>query len=214
MHRATLRRLSETRTLSIIYSNRKAPVIKTALPEASVLRIQQYDYSVSYLTTFRDASDTVQPADLAYAFYSVLPRCVNGLMLLINLIVKRFSFSALKNTFTGKAALGKSPGEGPEKLWFFNSLHQTADEVVFGKTGRHLDIQHSILVHKPRKGGFQKNVLVSTAVTFHTRFGRFYFSIIKPLLHYLTPLHLKRAISRIEARHAKLNAHVNLDCTV
>lgn len=194
MPQATLRSLAETYTLSIIYSNRKAPVIKTALPEGSFLNVQQpYHYSDSYLTNFRDDSGTVQAVDLAYAFYAAAPGWIKVLIWINHLI-----FKAVKNIFKPKAVL-KSTGKVMEKIYSLDILYKTDDEIVFGKTGRHVDIRYSTLLHKPRKDGVQKNVVFSTAVTFHTRFGRLYFCIIKPLVLWLTPLLLKKAINRLEA---------------
>lgn len=199
MRQPTLRHLSEGRTVSILYSNRKAPVIKTALPETSLLNVQKpYDYSDSYLTTFRDGLDEVQPADLMYTLYAAAPSWMKVLLLLSGSIRIHFNVKTCKGAF-GEEALERSTRVGVAKRYFFNMLYKTADEVVFGKTGRHMDIRHSVLLHKPRKDSAHKNVVVSTAVTFHTGFGRFCFSLIKPLRHYLTPLLLKKVINHLEA---------------
>jgi len=199
-HQVTLRHLNKTCTLSILYSNRKAPVVKTAVPEGSLLSmVQQYNYRDSYLTTFNDASNVVEPADLAYAFHSAAPGWIKVFILLRNLLRAHFSFKIFKNIFRRKAVSDEHTIRVGEKIHFFTMLHHTDNEIVFGKIGRHIDIRYALFLHKPRKNTLQKNVVISTAVTLHTYFGRFCFIILKPLLAYLGPFLLKRTVNRLKA---------------
>lgn len=184
IYQATFQYLSENCTLAILYSNRKAPVIKTALPQASLLYLQQpYDYTDSYLTTFNDGADQMRAEDVANAFTAAAP----GQIKVLFSIVKQFRSYFNLGTFTGKAS------------HLSDILYSTENEVVYGKTSKHFDIRYSFLVQKPRKNTVQKNVMISTAVTIHSYFGRLCFMLIKPFLNYMTPLLLKRAITSLEA---------------
>src|SRR6478609_2091764 len=72
--------ISEFGTLSFLYSNRRAPLVNTTLSSDSFLsNLQQYDYSDSYLTTFKDKSGNVQPFDLINASAATMPFYLNFL---------------------------------------------------------------------------------------------------------------------------------------
>lgn len=66
--------VAEPCSLTILYSNRCAPVLATVVPENSMLFApSRQGNSCSYLTAFNDASDQVLPEDIADAFVQALP---------------------------------------------------------------------------------------------------------------------------------------------
>jgi hypothetical protein len=189
VYEATCQYLSENCTLAILYSNRKAPVIKTAVPQVSYLHLQpQCNYSSSHLTMFNDKEDTVQPQDLAANFYAAVPKP----MLVLASALKKFrSFFSINKMRQIKNNPKNNDLFGP--AIFYND-----HEIVYGITGKHLDIRHSFLVQKPRKFAQQKNALVSTTVVVHSMFGTFCFLLIKPLIKYLVPQLLKKAAGKLK----------------
>jgi hypothetical protein len=189
MYEATCQYLSETCTLAILYSNRKAPVIKTAVPQVSYLHLQQQcSYSNSYLTTFNDKEDQVQPQALAAVFYAAFPKLILVLASAFTKLRSYLHFNAMEQT---KDITKKNDLLG-------HVLFSNEHEVVYEMAGRHLNIRHSFLVHKPRKFALQKNAMVSTTVVIHSRVGTFCLHLIKPLFRYLVPQLLKRAVHSLE----------------
>lgn len=168
------RQHTEPGKLLILFSNRKAPIMETALPDESVLNAEQgLDYSKSYRTSINDKDNQVQALDLAKAFHD--------LMLPAFIKEKRMRN---ENGFAARLKLG------------YTVLHKTKREVVVENVGKHLTVKHSLLLQKPRKDALQYNVVLSTAVHFHTSLGQFLFASLKPILEYSTPLLLKKTIKR------------------
>ena len=155
-------------SLSILYTNRNALLIHTGIPEASVLS-RQYDYNYcnSYLTSFKDAANQVQPEDLAVAFMKSIPAYARILL---------YGTTSM-NVFTIKT--------------------HTDQEAVLTLHRKHFCLNISLLLNKPRKSFTQKNVVLSTTITLHTVAGQLCFMLLKPLFEKLIPVVLKQTIAKI-----------------
>jgi hypothetical protein len=149
---------SEPDSVSIIYSNRKTPIIRTAIPETSFLNMQcDFQYSTAYLTTYKDVCDTIQPDDLVEAFTKAMPFW--------------FGILFINNGWRCYEPLKK----------FYNVIYKTENEVVLELNQRHLNCKVSVLLTKPRKEAMQKNMILSTTIAFHDTIGRLYFLMLKPI---------------------------------
>jgi len=157
-------------SLSIIYTNHNALLIHTGIPEVSVLSRQfDYNYCNSYLTSFKDATNQVQPEDLAIAFMESIPAYARILL----------CGTTSRNIFT------------------INTYAD--QEVVLTLNRKHFCLNISLLLNKPRKRSTQKNAVLSTTITLNTVSGQFYFTLLKPLFEKLIPVLLKHAITRVTA---------------
>ena len=158
-------------SLSIIYSNRKTPIIQTTLPEISWLLTQySFDYSNSYLTTCKDTSNELNAEDLVVAFGEVVPPLFKRLFA----NRKENQHGALKNM---------AP-----------IIYQSENEVVFEMTNSSLDYKISLALSKPRRGGVQKNIILSTTVSFKNPLGRLYFMLLRPVYERLLLTTLKQMV--------------------
>ena len=192
VHPAAFTGINELGTLSFLYSNRRAPLINTTLSGDSFLsNLQQYDYCDSYLTTFKDKSDNVQPVDLINALSTTLPFYLNFLKHSYRIL---FGIRRQKNECECSIGSSIDGQTGAAAFHFHDVLYNSNTELVLGKAGNNLSIYHSVLLQKPRKNSIQVNVTLSTAVTSHTALGRIVLTIVRPIIKNLMPFILKRAI--------------------
>jgi hypothetical protein len=173
MQQATYAYVNQMPALAIVYSNRKKPVVKRALPDASILSQQRYDYCNSYVTTYKDPFSKVVPDDLLDAFDLLLSRWL-----------KPVTRRRVKNA-------------GEENYHGYQILHQNENEIVVAKADKHLELRHSLLLQKTRKNSSQINISFSTAVSINTTTGALYIGLLKPFLKLLTPLLLKRLVKHL-----------------
>lgn len=171
---------SEPCSLSIIYTNRKTPLLQTELPGASWLSSQaDYDYNKSYLTTYKSAGSSLEPADLMAAFLKATPFCFRLLLATKKQPDAASIYEALKNNFY--------------------IVQESNNEIVFEVRHKHLNYKFSLLQRQFRRTGILKNLFLSTTVTFHNPVSRFYFMMIKPLYEYALETTLKKMVLYIEA---------------
>jgi hypothetical protein len=192
VHPAPFTSFNELGTLSFLYSNRRTPLINTTLSSDSFLsNLQQYDYSDSYLTTFKDKSGNMQPFDLINASAATMPFYLNFLKHSYRIL---FSSKRQKSEYECGIASRIDEQSGVAASRYYDILFHSNSELVLGKTGNHLSIYHSVLLQNPRKNSTQVNVTFSTAVTSHTAFGKIFLIIVRPIIKNLMPVILKRAI--------------------
>lgn len=165
--------------LAIIYTNRKTPFVKTALPAASLLNANyDFQYSNSYLTTYRDVSDELQVEDLVVAFTKAIP----------------FWFKLLYSKETKDDGLLKK---------FFNVRVQTSNEVVLETNNRCVTCRIALLITKARRDSIQKNIMLATTASFDNPSGRLYFRMLKLAFEFALVTTLKRMIKYIQAGEMK-----------
>jgi len=158
-------------------------VSKTELPNSSVSK--QFIGTVHYVDAFKtELSDIEQSIEQIYlAIFNHTPKWVNALMNLRNKIVGIFGLD------TGN---GETPTEVKsiavgDKQGMFKIFEIQPNEVIVGADDTHLDFRASVLK--------ENNVLfLSTLVHYNSRFGRFYFFIVKPFHKIIVKAMLKNAI--------------------
>ena len=180
MQQATYPYLNQMPALAIIYSNRKKPVVKTALPAVSILSQQPCDYCESYVITHKDPFCEIVPGDLLCAFDFVLSSWLKP----IN----------QHREINGVQQPGYACGETTTG---YQVMHKSETEIVVAKAGKHLAIRHSLLLQKARKNASQINTSFSTVISFNTATGQLYFMLLKPFLKFLAPLLLKRIVRHL-----------------
>ena len=138
------------------------------LPQESIS--MQFINKLDYVDAFKvELSQTDQNVDKIYlAIFNHPPRWVNMLMALRNKIVRVFGLhtgDGSKQTELKTLTIGDKHG-------VFKIFDIQPNEIIAGEDDKHLDFRVSVL----KRG----NVLyLSTLVQYNSKFGRFYFFIVK-----------------------------------
>ena len=80
---------------------------------------------------------------------------------------------------------------GTAHIDFFPIVSRTTEELVLGADDRHLDFCTSVLIRKLLPDG-QREIVVTTVVHSHNRFGRLYLTVIGPFHRFVVRSNLQR----------------------
>ncbi|GAA4307627.1 hypothetical protein GCM10023183_23650 [Nibribacter koreensis] len=131
-------------------------------------------------------------------FFSRKSNVTDTLFALRNKVVKLFGLKTSGEVLDRQKLVENSTFEPGQQLGLFKVYDKTENELVVGQDDKHLDFRVSLLVDSLLDGTSQKHLTITTAVTFHNRFGRFYFFLVKPFHKWIVPGMLKGMIERIE----------------
>ena len=102
---------------------------------------------------------------------------MDRLFMLRNRLVKVFGLKTSGDLKDREEQLNRFQCEPGEQLGLFNVFEKNDEEVIIGEDDKHLNFRVSLLLNNTQKP--QKELIITTIVQFNSRFGRFYFSVIK-----------------------------------
>lgn len=169
------------------FSSASLAVLHSYLPEQSVLNNNQlYDYVDAYQIVIPSAK-TISSDALAKAFFSSDSKWIKGLFELRNKIVAIFGLKtgkeAARQHLPATYKVGTSVG-------LFKILEKTENEIIMGENDRHLDFKVSLLGQQSENTN--SSITISTVVSYHNWFGKFYFFFVKPFHKRIVPVMLKK----------------------
>ncbi len=126
-------------------------------------------------------------------FWTVMPRWVNSLFKLRNLLVRPFGL-ATENREKHNQELKEVIRSGKGCSGLISVLDKTEDEIVVLLSDKHLDAYMSVLV---KKNEDTQTVFVITLVRYHNRLGKIYFSLISPFHIAVVKAMLKSTLKRM-----------------
>jgi hypothetical protein len=173
-------------------------ITKTRFPEKSLLFAdhEKYDYIDSFGGVFSDMENKVGIEDIAADFLKPLPRWVDALMNLRDMIV---SLVGLKTSSKSKWENQPKnfqfiPGE---QIGFFNVYDRTDNELVLGEDDKHLNFRISLFLENQANDPSKKLVAITTVVTFNNWLGSFYFFFVKPFHKRIVPAMMKKDFDQL-----------------
>lgn len=163
-------------------------------PESSIIANQffgEIDYVDSFQVIVPDKSESVDY--ITTCIFSALPDWGEMLLAFRNTIVKPFGLDV---TGTRPERLNDPTVqyEIGDKAVLFPVVDRNDSEIVMAKNDTHLDFKCSVLAEKAGKE--LCIVSLTTIVSFHNKFGRLYFSLIKPFHKLLIKQCLKDYLKR------------------
>jgi hypothetical protein len=120
------------------------------------------DYSIDYLTT---------------AFFISLPKWLNSLLKLRNILVKPFGLNTDSPTEIKSIASDKKYELG-ENAVFFKIIKRNENELVMSEEDKHLNFRTSVL--KLDQNDSTTKIYSITIVRYNNTFGKVYFFFVKP----------------------------------
>ena len=155
--------------------------------EALVNDYLPVDYSDVYVCTTAGLGD-ITPDDIMISFWTVMPKWVNNLFKLRNLLVKPFGLATERNSkFADLERCIRTGGESA----IASVPYKSPDETILKLADKHLTAYLSVYIEG------HKNVYVTTLVNFQKKFGYIYFYAIYPFHHIIVKRQLKSTISRL-----------------
>ncbi len=136
--------------------------------------------------------DAMSALEIYQRLVSVTPSWVNGLMLARNKFISLFGLKNL-GSLGDVAALETNLIKVGDRLGIFTLTHLTDNEVILNDTDKHLHV--NVSVSKIQKNG-KKQVLITTVVKNHNRFGDLYMVFVKPVHKLIVPAMLSRFASK------------------
>ncbi|MEL7062635.1 MAG: DUF2867 domain-containing protein [Bacteroidota bacterium] len=173
-------------------------IIKSTLPQHSLLTGTNYAYVDSFQGTYLDVANDISAQDIGKAFFYSAPKWTAQLFELRNRLVSVFGLKTPDKTQDRQALLDNFTCEAGERLGLFKVFDRTEDEVILGEDDRHLDFRISLYKESTNAHDGTKNLTLSTTVTFHNRFGKLYFLPVKPFHRLIVPIMLNGIIHQIE----------------
>lgn len=175
-------------------------IVKTDLPLTSALnsRGEKFDYSDSYSIRCTDTDNVVSSTYLGKAFFSSAPKWSESLFIFRNKIVALFGLKTAGSVQNREEMLANFKCEAGERLGLFKVFSKTHNEVILGEDDKHLNFRVSILYSTCTDEACNKDITISTTVTFHNWFGRFYFLPVRPFHRLIAPAMLKGIVKNIE----------------
>lgn len=170
------------------------------LPAHSLLpgSFQPLHYLDAFTADFHDPDHKIGPREAALAFFQSGPRWVGGLMRLRDAVVRLLGLKTAKGHADHAAALAAFRCVPGERMGIFTVKAVGPQEVVLGEDDRHLDFRVSLWMEASASGDPAiRSLTISTAVRFHNRWGRLYFSFVKPFHRLIVRVMLRRTIKRL-----------------
>ncbi|MDD2851144.1 MAG: DUF2867 domain-containing protein [Desulfuromonadaceae bacterium] len=171
---------------------------KTSLPSASILHTpdQRSDYVDSYSSVIEQHGQNLAIDEVAKAFFTSGPEWVESLFALRNRIVGVFGLKTggagnrqqLHDNFTCNVG---------DKLGLFKVFAKNEQEVILGEDDKHLNFRVSLFMGDSNNE-HDKELIISTVVTFHNWLGRLYFLPVKQFHRMIVPAMLKGVVTQLQ----------------
>ena len=152
-----------------------------------------YDYSDVFQLKSRTLKKAPIPKDCMVAFFKSFPPVFIKLLIFRETLVKMFGLKTAQETTSKEREkmLNEFKGNIGDHIAIFEVLDKSAIELLTGQTDKHLDFKLSFISYQKNNHAF---IELATVVTINNTFGKWYFSIIKPLHCYF----VKRILRRME----------------
>lgn len=175
-------------------------IIKTTLPEASILNQSTFDYVDSFSGTYLDMENEITSADIGKAFFTASPKWIGALFELRNRIVSLFGLKTSGKPNNRQALLDSFQCAPDERLGLFKVYHRDENEVILGEDDKHLNFRVSVFKAGDETDKISKTLTVSTIVQYNNWFGKLYFFPVKPFHQLIVPSMVKSVIQAIEGK--------------
>ena len=175
-------------------------VIKSKLPDNSILRKKgyNYDYEDSFQCDCDNQQRNISLTKIAKSFFTSGPKWISVLFALRNKIVGLFGLKTTGEITDKQQRIDNFKCEPGDRFGLFKVLDKTNNELVLGEDDKHLDFRISLFVAQKMDHIDQKTITVSTIVNFNNWFGRFYFFIVKPFHLLIVPKMLDAALKELK----------------
>lgn len=168
---------------------------QVAFPSGSVLAQQPHDYADSFQGTFFNADKQIDTLDVGKAFFSSAPKWIGALLALRNKLVSIVGLKTGAGAESREEAMARFTGAKGERLGLFKVFERTEHEMILGEDDTHLDFRVSVLL--PPADVPEKELILTTTVTYNNAFGKFYFFIVKPFHKLIVPQMMKGILKEI-----------------
>tara|TARA_B100000674_G_C37619221_1_gene813493 strand:- start:164 stop:754 length:591 start_codon:yes stop_codon:yes gene_type:complete len=184
-------------------------IIKTSLPNNSVLNTSQknYDFSDSFESVFKDSQNTINITEIGKAFFTSGPKWVDNLFSLRNKIVSVFGLKTPGKVTNRAKQLELFKCNPGEQLGLFKVFSKNENEVILGEDDKHLNFRISIFVNQSKEETKKKHLIISTTVEYNNWFGKLYFLPVRPFHKLIVPTMLKGIIRKLEKENIVRTNH-------
>lgn len=136
-------------------------------------------------------------AAVAQALFQRAPGWVRALLWLRNAATKPLGLHPAAGADPENAPSGTGPLRAGTRLALFQVFSVTPTEVLLGLNDQHLDFRVAVVVEPTGREGAR--VWLCTAVQFHNRLGRAYFTLIRPFHALIVRVLLRAGQRRLTA---------------
>ncbi len=164
---------------------------KTLLPKDSSLAnsFDRIDYSDAYQIKF--ASDkSITLAQLATNFMLLVPTWIRLLFNIRDKLMRPFGLKEI-NLKKVTHKLKSQDFKIGDHIGIFKLLKNNNTEFMVGESDIHLDFRSSFIL---KENGTSFTLILKTIVKYNTRYGKLYFSVIKPFHQQIVKSLLKRTV--------------------
>ncbi len=174
-----------------------------SIPTTSVLwkEAARYDYVDSYSRPYEDKAGDITIGDIGKAFFTAAPWWAGALFVLRNRLMSMVGLKGSTDHSDRVKGLQEFQCQPGESIGLFRVYDRTEHEVIFGQDDKHLDFRISLL--KDAERGDEKLLTITTAVTFHNRWGKLYFLPVKPLHKLIVPSMLRGIIRQVQNKNGQ-----------
>ena len=149
------------------------------------------DYSDVYVCNL-SGFENISPDDVLLSFWTAMPKWVDSLFKLRNILVKPFGLKSGKKSKNVHIEDIIRNGESSEVM---SVAQKSPDETVLLLTDKHLSAYLSVYIEDAEAGS--KNVYATTLVNFHNKLGYIYFYTIYPFHHIVVKQLLKHTLNKL-----------------
>jgi hypothetical protein len=165
-------------------------IIKSNLPESSLIKNIPHDYVDGYSATLDAKELTIE--QVSRSFFTSGPAWGGWLFALRNRVVSLFG---LKTSGLGEreAAIRNFKCKVGDRVGLFKVFDKNEYEIILGEDDKHLDFRVSLFLDKPNN-----TLTVSTIVKIHNWLGRLYFWPVKSFHKMIVPTMVKGMVSKLQ----------------
>jgi len=171
-------------------------IIEIDFPEQSLLfsGYKKYHYTDCFQGSVFYQGNAITPTQVTNAFFLSIPGFAQVLLSLRNKITSLFGLKPSGDADKINEADSRIYNKG-DQLGQLTVFDINPNELVFGMDDKHLDFRGSLLLEHTKDD--MLNVTILTVVSCNNWFGRFYFSLIKPLHKVIMKYMLKGALKKL-----------------
>lgn len=156
-------------------------------PESAITRAYASTHLADAYAVDLPIGASSDPERLARFIFSQHSPVGSFLMAVRDALVGGFGLKTTRNL----AALDAAGRAG--RIYIFRIYSTSPTELVLGEDDKHLDFRVSVLCPAQASSAGRRQLIVSTVVHCHNRFGRFYIRVIAPFHRLLVRASLRRA---------------------
>lgn len=159
--------------------------------EQLIIKYLPVDYSDVYVCEFTN-NKNITPDDIQVSFWTDMPKWLNNLFKLRNIMVKPFG---LKNNEERNLQQFEECIRNGNDYSFASVPDKSPDETVLSLTDKHLTAYISVYIKDLEDN--KRTVYITTLVNFHNKLGYMYFYTIYPFHHLVVRNMLGHTIKKL-----------------